>query len=129
MEKSKKDTIETITVTGGQLLEHVQQLLHQGNIRRIVISQEGRVLAEFPLTIGVVGAVLAPVLAAIGALAALLTKCTIEIERIDSAEVKQVEETSRTESVASEESHPLSSNLAKGPQSSEARVVTQGETR
>lgn len=74
---------EKLHVTGSQLLEHAKRLLHEGNIRRIVISQDGRTIAEFPLTIGVVGAVLAPVLAAIGALAALLTECTIEIERVE----------------------------------------------
>jgi hypothetical protein len=76
-------TTEKRTITGGQLLEYVKRLLHQGNIRRIIISQEGRPIAEFPLTVGVVGAVLAPVLAAVGALAALLAECTIEIERIE----------------------------------------------
>src|SRR5215510_5212414 len=76
-------TRETITVTGGQLLEHAQRLLHEGNIRRIVISHEGHTIAEFPVTFGVVGAVLAPVLAAMGALAALVTECTIEIERAE----------------------------------------------
>ena len=75
-------TTEKLTVTGSQLLECAKRLLHQGNIRRIVISQDGRTIAEFPLTIGVVGAVVAPVLAAIGALAALLAECTIEIERV-----------------------------------------------
>jgi Domain of unknown function (DUF4342) len=76
-------TTEKRTITGGQLLEYVKRLLHQGNIRRIVISQEGRTIVEFPLTIGVVGAVMAPVLAAVGALAALLAECTIEIERVE----------------------------------------------
>ena len=76
-------TREQITVSGSQLLEHAKRLIHEGNIRRIVISQEGQTIAEFPLTIGVVGAVLAPVLAAIGALAALVTECTIEVERAD----------------------------------------------
>jgi hypothetical protein len=76
-------TREQITVTGSQLLEHAKRLIHEGNIRRIVISQNGQTIAEFPLTIGVVGAVLAPVLAAIGALAALMTECTIEIERAE----------------------------------------------
>jgi hypothetical protein len=76
-------TREQITVTGSQLLEHAKRLIHEGNIRRIVISQNGQTIAEFPLTLGVVGAVLAPVLAAIGALAALMTECTIEIERAE----------------------------------------------
>ncbi|HEY7490541.1 MAG TPA: DUF4342 domain-containing protein [Candidatus Tectomicrobia bacterium] len=80
---TKPSAPDKLHVTGSQLLEHAKRLLHEGNIRRIVISQDGRTIAEFPLTLGVVGAMLAPVLAAIGALAALLTECTIEIERIE----------------------------------------------
>jgi len=61
----------------------VKELVHQGNIRRIVIKdQDGKVLMEIPLTIGVVGALLLPTLAAIGVIAALVTQCTIAIERI-----------------------------------------------
>src|SRR5689334_10333840 len=72
---------ESFEVTGGQILELIQSLIHEGNVRRIVIKQEGRTLVEFPLTVGLVGAVLAPTLAAVGALAALVTQCTIEVER------------------------------------------------
>ncbi len=72
---------ETIKVEGGELLERVKQLIHEGNVRRIVIRQGDRSVAEFPLTVGLVGTVAAPVLAAVGALAALLTNCTIEVER------------------------------------------------
>ncbi len=73
---------ETIKVEGSELLDKVKQLIHEGNVRRVVIKQETRTVAEFPLTVGVVGTVLAPVLAAIGALAALLTDCSIEVERV-----------------------------------------------
>ena len=62
-------------------MDAVKKVLHEGNVRRIVIKQEGRTVAEFPMTVGVVGAVVAPVLAAVGALAAVLTECTIEVER------------------------------------------------
>ncbi|PYR21370.1 MAG: hypothetical protein DMF95_31090 [Acidobacteria bacterium] len=72
---------ESFKVAGGQLLDAVKKLVHEGNVRRIIIKQEGRTVAEFPLTVGVVGAVFAPVLAAAGALAAVLTECTIEVER------------------------------------------------
>ena len=72
---------ETINVDASQLLGKVQQLIREGNVRRIVIKQSGRSIAEFPLTVGVVGAVFAPVRAAVGAMAALLTDCSIEIER------------------------------------------------
>jgi hypothetical protein len=74
---------ETIAVKGGELIDKVKQLLHEGNVRHITIKQDERVVVEFPLTIGVVGVVLAPVLAAVGALAALLTDCAIEIERVE----------------------------------------------
>jgi Domain of unknown function (DUF4342) len=74
---------ETVESTSGELLDRLKQLINEGNVRRVVVKQEGRVVAEFPLTVGVVGAVLAPVLAAIGALVALLAKCTIEVERTE----------------------------------------------
>jgi len=73
---------ETIKVEGGELLEKVKSLIHEGNVRRIVIRQGDRSVAEFPLTVGLVGTVAAPVLAAVGALAALLTNCTIEVQRV-----------------------------------------------
>ena len=72
---------ESFKVAADQLVDAVKKLLHEGNVRRIVIKQDGRTIAEFPLSIGVVGAVFAPMLAAVGALAAVLTECTIEVER------------------------------------------------
>jgi hypothetical protein len=73
--------IETIKVEGGQLIDRVKQLIHEGNVRRVIIKQGEHTIVEFPLTIGVVGALLAPALAALGAIAALITECTIEVER------------------------------------------------
>ena len=73
---------ERIESGGGQVLDQLKKLVEEGNVRRIVVKQGSRVVAEFPLTVGVVGTVFAPVLAAVGALAALLTSCTIEVERI-----------------------------------------------
>ena len=73
---------ESIKVEGGELLDRAKKIAHEGNVRRIVIKQGSHPVAEFPLTVGVVGAVLAPMLAAIGTLAALLTECTIEVERV-----------------------------------------------
>ncbi len=72
---------ETIRIQGGEIVEKLKQIIHEGNARRVVIKQGDRVIAEFPLTAGVVGTLLAPVLAAIGALVALLKDCTIEVER------------------------------------------------
>ena len=76
---------ESIKVEGSELLDCAQKILHEGNVRRIVVKQRDQTVAEFPLTVGVVGAVFAPVLAAIGALAALLTECSIEVERVANA--------------------------------------------
>jgi DNA-binding Lrp family transcriptional regulator len=72
---------ESVKVEGAELLERVKDLVREGNVRRIVIQHQGKSVAEFPLTVGVVGAIAAPALAAIGALAAVLTECTIQIER------------------------------------------------
>ena len=72
---------DTFKAESGNVVNKVRTLIHEGNVRRVVVKHEGRSVAEFPLTAGVVGAVLAPVLAAIGALVALLQDCTIEIER------------------------------------------------
>ena len=78
---TERSFIEQIKVTGEELVERVEHLIHEGNVRRIVIKQGEHTVAEFPLTVGVVGAVLAPMLAAVGALAAVLSHCTIEVER------------------------------------------------
>ena len=75
---------ETIKVQGTEWLGKVKQLIHEGNVRRVVIKQGDRTIAEFPLTAGVVGTVFAPVLAAIGALVALLNECSIDVERVGS---------------------------------------------
>jgi hypothetical protein len=72
---------ESVKAEGGNVVEDVKRLIHEGNVRRVVVKHQGRTVAEFPLTAGVVGAVLAPVLAAIAALVALLKDCTIEVER------------------------------------------------
>jgi hypothetical protein len=72
---------ESIKSEGGELLARLKQLVHEGNVRRVVVKQGGRTVAEFPLTAGVVGTLVAPILAAIGALVALLNECTIEVER------------------------------------------------
>lgn len=77
-----KKTTEEFTVNGEELLAKVKSLINEGNIRRLIIKDDaGKTLVEFPLTIGVVGALFAPVLAAVGAIAALVTKCTIVVER------------------------------------------------
>jgi hypothetical protein len=80
-------TSEKFTISGSQLVEKVKQLMHEGNIRRVRLLHEGRVVLEIPLTIGApaaaIGILAAPVLAAVAAFAALVTECTIEVEKIE----------------------------------------------
>ncbi len=79
---NKKTEETTFKVRGGQLLGKVKGLIKEGNIRRIIIKDKsGKTLIELPLTIGVLGAVIAPMLAAVGAIAALVTECTITVQR------------------------------------------------
>jgi|SRR5512134_1542693 hypothetical protein len=85
MAETKKETFQ---LQGGQVLDKIRQLVHEGNVRQITVKQHGKTVAEFPLTVGVVGTIFAPILAAIGALAALLAECTIEVERIEEAPAK-----------------------------------------
>ena len=73
---------EEFHVNGEELIAKIKALIHQGNIRCIIIKdKDGKTLIEFPLTIGVVGLVLAPTLAAVGAIAALVTEATIVVEK------------------------------------------------
>ena len=73
---------EEFRVKGEELLTKIKELIHEGNIRRIIIKdREGKTMIEFPLTFGVVGAVLAPTLAAVGAVAALIGEATVVVEK------------------------------------------------
>lgn len=73
---------EEFRVNGEQLLAKVKELLHEGNIRRVIIKdKEGKILVEFPMTFGVVGVLLAPSLAALGAVAALVSEATVVVEK------------------------------------------------
>jgi len=73
---------ESFKVNGEGLLKKVKELIKEGNVRKITVKdREGKDLITFPLTFGVVGAVIAPVLAAVGAIAALIGECTISVER------------------------------------------------
>lgn len=80
MATQKKE--EVFKVNGEDLLKKVKEIIREGNVRRITIKEKGgRTLIDIPLSIGVVGAVVAPVLAAVGAIAALVAECTISVER------------------------------------------------
>ncbi len=86
---------ESFKVASGQLVDAFKKLLQEGNVRRVIIKQDQRTIVEFPLTVGVIGTVFAPMLAAVGALAAVLTECTLEVER-----VVEPTSTSKTDHVA-----------------------------
>jgi len=73
---------EEFKVSGEDITEKIKEIIKEGNARKIIIKNEdGESVAEFPLTVGTVGALIAPILAAVGAIAALLTKCTIVVEK------------------------------------------------
>jgi hypothetical protein len=73
---------ESFTISGDKIVEKVKEIAREGNARRIIIKNEkNETIAEFPLTAGAVGVLLAPALAALGAIAALVTKCTLVVEK------------------------------------------------
>jgi hypothetical protein len=77
-----KFTSEEFTISGNNLVDRVRDLLHEGNVTRVIVKDEaGKTLLEIPATLGVVGAVVAPWLAALGVIAALVTNCKIIVER------------------------------------------------
>jgi hypothetical protein len=87
MTENEKSNWESFKVTGEELLEKVKEIVKEGNARRIRIKNEkDEVIVEFPMTVGAIGVVLAPLFAAVGALAALATNCTIEVEKKDDPE-------------------------------------------
>jgi hypothetical protein len=80
--KSTIMTKESFSIHGENLLKKIKELIAEGNVRKITITEKsGKELMSFPLTVGVVGMLLAPVLAAVGAVAALVGECTITVER------------------------------------------------
>lgn len=82
---------ERIKVDGDRLIAEFKRLVAEGNVRRITIKQGEHTVVEMPLTVGVVGALLAPWLAAVGAVAALVTDCSIVVERMERGEASHPE--------------------------------------
>jgi len=81
MKNTSKNT-ETFRISGEELVKKIKQLVREGNIRTITISDKsGKPIVVLPLTVGVIGALVAPTLAAVGAIAALVTECTVTVER------------------------------------------------
>jgi hypothetical protein len=95
MDKTRMN-LEEIKVKGSQLVDKVRELIHEGNARRVTIRKDGRILLEFPLSVGVGGATAAimftPVLAAVGALAALVSDVDVEVERQEEEGAAPVED-------------------------------------
>lgn len=83
---------ESFFVQGENLLKKIKELIEEGNVRKIIISEKsGREILSIPVTIGVVGVIFAPVLAAVGALAALVTECKITVEREETEEKEETD--------------------------------------
>ena len=81
-----KTRTEEIQIRGTQLLEKVNELIAAGNVRRIVVKHDGKTLVEVPLTVGVIGTLLAPQVAVLGVVAALVTDCSLVVVRTEEAE-------------------------------------------
>lgn len=80
----EKTRTEEFNVDGEKIIAKIKELLHEGNIRKVIIKdKDGKTLMEIPVTFGVVGVLIAPQLAALGAIAALLTEATIVVEKTD----------------------------------------------
>ena len=83
----EKTRTEEFEFSGDMLVAKIKELLHEGNIRRVIIkNEEGRTLIDIPLNVGVLGVLVAPQLAALGAIAALVTKGTVIVEKVEKAE-------------------------------------------
>jgi hypothetical protein len=82
--KQDKTRTEEFRLNGGEILNKVKEIIHQGNVRRIILKDDqGKTFMEIPLTVGVVGAIVAPILAAVGAIAALASNLTIVVEKTE----------------------------------------------
>jgi hypothetical protein len=89
MDQKEKTNHESFKVSGDEIMAKVKEIIKEGNARRIIIKNEkDEVIMEFPLTIGAIGVVLAPIFAAVGTLTALATHCTIVVEKKSEADEK-----------------------------------------
>lgn len=80
--KNEQSTTEEFKVSGEDVINKIKELIKEGNVRSVIIKdKDNKILMQMPLTVGVVGTVIAPVLAAIGAVVALVAECTIVVER------------------------------------------------
>jgi len=89
MTQNEKSNQEYFKVSGDELISKVKEIIKEGNATRIIIRNEkDETILEFPLTVGAIGVVLAPIFAAVGTLAALVTHCTIIVEKRDAGDKK-----------------------------------------
>jgi hypothetical protein len=89
MEQNGKSNHESFKVSGDEILTKVKEIIKDGNAKRIIIKNEkDEIIMEFPLTIGAIGVVVAPMFAAVGTLAAIASNCTIIVEKRDSENEK-----------------------------------------
>ena len=89
MKDKKNSNHESFKVSADELLSKVKEIIKEGNARKIIIKNEKEeIIMEFPLTIGAIGVVLAPIFAAVGTLTALATNCTIIVEKRNEEELK-----------------------------------------
>src|SRR5690242_9804460 len=77
---------EQLAIQGDHLAEKVRELVHEGNVRRLIIKHEGHTVVEIPVTWGVIGTILSPTLAAVGAIGMMVSNCTLEIIRVEPEE-------------------------------------------
>ena len=77
---------EQLAIQGEFLAEKVRELIHEGNVRRLIVKHDGHTVVEIPVTWGVIGAVLSPTLAAVGAIGMMVSNCTLEIIRVEPPE-------------------------------------------
>ena len=92
LERERQNREKNLAAKGADWLERLKELIHEGNVTKIRVKQGGRVLAEFPVTAGVVEALVAPYLTLIGGVVALAGRCQIEVERTETEEVLTPEE-------------------------------------
>lgn len=90
MQEKKHSKRESFKVKGDEILDKIKEIIREGNARKITIKNDkDDTIMEFTLTIGAIGAVVAPIFAAVGVIAALATDCTIEVEKQDDGENKE----------------------------------------
>jgi len=77
-----EQVFEQFKVAGKDLADKIRELIHEGNVRRIIIKDEhGHTFMEIPMSVATIGVIAAPVLAAVGAVATLVAKCEVVVER------------------------------------------------